>query len=147
MLTTSTTFDLRRPTARPSTRKPTFVAGSIDPDLTRESKTVAPGNMLLTLSFVALFAVAGANTVYNFCLAHNDAIVSAILASIPVVLLLAAAVLGRIIVVARRNGRPQTAEVSIATQVTDPALQVLPRRRTLPQVQRRGVSLSSFQTA
>jgi len=144
MPTTSTTFDLRRPTTRPSTRKPTFIAGSIDPDLSRESKTIAPGNMLLTLGAVALFAIAGANTVYNFCLANNDAIVSAMLYIVPVVLVLAAAALARIIMVARSNSRPQAAE-STSTPA-EPQVTFLPTRRTLPTIQRRGVSLANFQT-
>jgi hypothetical protein len=149
MPTTSATFDLHPPTSSSRiTRKPSFIAGAVDPDLSRKSNTIAPGNMLLILSCSSLLALACGTVFYNLSQAYNDLIVNAIIQSLPVIAVLAVAGLARIVVLHRRNTRPQTArKAAQAKAANNDEIGFLPVRRTMPSVQRRAVSRSGFQTA
>jgi hypothetical protein len=142
MLTTSATFDFRRTTAATPriTRKPTFIPGAIDPDLTRASRTIAPGNMLLVVASIPVIALISSSVLYNLSQTYNDLIVSAIIHALPVILLLASAGLARIVVLARRKNAAQQAAKADATDSK-------PSHRNLPNAQTRNVSLSGFQTA
>jgi hypothetical protein len=68
------------------TFQPPFVAGAIDPDLTRPSRTISPGKLLGLLAVVAFTAMACDGPVHKFLTKYNDNIVAILLGCFPALL-------------------------------------------------------------
>ena len=69
-----------------NTVQPPFVAGAIDPDLTRKSRTISPGKLLVLLVLVVLATLACDGPIHNFLVKYNDNIVAILLGCFPAVL-------------------------------------------------------------
>jgi len=63
-----------------------FVAGAVDPDLTRPSRTISPGKLLGLLAAVAFIVMACDGPVHKFLTTYNDNIVAILLGCFPAVL-------------------------------------------------------------
>lgn len=135
-LSKTPTFDFARTAAATPriTYKPTFVPGAVDPDLVRPSKTVAPGNLVLTLGSIALGVLAIGDRFYQLSAQYNDVVVNAILWAMPVALLLGAIAGFRIVSAWRRNERElkagkatQNAKATAATEEADDDVRFLPQ--------------------
>jgi len=120
------------------THQPPFVAGAVDPDLTRPSNTISPGKVLVLLMAVVLFAMACDGPVHTFLTRYNDNIVAILLGFFPAVLVGVFMISRRLIAFWRANlriaaemesqRRAQLSAVRAAARLTEPDLHVLPYR-------------------
>jgi hypothetical protein len=101
------------------TNQPPFVAGAIDPDLTRRSRTISPGKLLVLLSVVALTVLACDGPVHKFLTTYNDNIVAILLGCFPALLVVLFFCIRRIVIFWRANLRiAKEMELQRRTQLT-----------------------------
>jgi hypothetical protein len=120
------------------THQPPFVAGAVDPDLTRSSNTISPGKVMVLLVLAALFAMACDGPVHTFLTRYNDNIVAILMGFFPAVLVGIFMIGRRLLAFWRANlriasemeaqRRAQLAAVRAAARLTEPDLHVLPYR-------------------
>jgi hypothetical protein len=120
------------------THQPPFVAGAVDPDLTRKSNTISPGKLLVLLVAVSFFAMACDGPVHNFLTRYNDNIVAILLGCLPALLVCTFLIIRRLANFWRANlqiakemeaqRRAQIAAVRATSRRTDPDLHLLPAR-------------------
>jgi hypothetical protein len=121
-----------------TTNQPPFVAGAIDPDLTRKSRTISPGKLLAALVLVVLATLACDGPIHNFLVKYNDNIVAILLGCFPAVLVVLFMVIRRLTAFWRANvkvaaeveaqRRAQIAAAREAARRTEPDLHLQPWR-------------------
>ena len=138
MSTTPRAFEFERRKHPRITHQPPFVAGAVDPDLTRKSNTISPGKLLVLLVAVSFFAMACDGPVHNFLTRYNDNIVAILLGCLPAFVVCLFLVIRRLVNFWRANlqiaaemeaqRRAQLAAVRATCRRTESDLHLLPMR-------------------
>jgi len=131
-------FQLERRKYPRTTIQPPFVAGATDPDLTRPSRTISPGKMLVLLAAIGFGAMACDGPVHTFLVRYNDNIVAILMGFFPavvVVLFIGGRRLHsfwkanlKVAAEMEAQRRAQIAAARATARLTEPDLHILPFR-------------------
>ena len=146
----SPSFQIHRYDATDHTIAPSApVAG--DPNLTRKSRTVAPGTVLLVLAVVSFGAMTIGEWVHSLLVAYNNAIVSILLVLAVPLIGLCLYSLVKLVSFCRYQRElsdelsehfiaHEPSEVPAELMILDPAMRPLPDHKTMPSASRRRVA-------
>jgi len=138
MSTAPPTFQFERRKHPRTTHQPPFVAGAIDPDLTRPSRTISPGKLLVLLAGIAFIAMACDGPIHKFLTKYNDNIVAILMGCFPALLVAMFIGIRRLAAFWRANlkvaaeidlqRRTQLSSTRDAAHRTESGLHLLPQR-------------------
>jgi len=130
-------FQLERRKYPRVTQPPCFVAGATDPDLTRPSRTISPGKLLVLLAVVSFLAMACDGPVHTFLTRYNDNIVALLMGCFP-------ALLVGIFIIARRMANFWRANLEVAREMETQRRTQLSATRAASQLTEAGLHLLPY---